>query len=94
PSPASDGYGGSIWRRPNERHTTPEQRARLPENAVWMAGHMGQFLLIAPDEQLLILRMGVAMRKDIARHRVFELFIDLLEAGSAAHHDSPRAQGA
>ncbi|MCG8589548.1 MAG: beta-lactamase family protein [Proteobacteria bacterium] len=91
PSPASDGYGGSIWRRPNERHTTPEQRARLPENAIWMAGHTGQFLLIAPDEQLLILRMGVAMRKDIARHRVFELFIDLLETGNGNHHDAPRA---
>ena len=45
-----------------------------------MAGHMGQYLLIAPRQELLVLRMGVAQKPQPARGRVFELFLELLES--------------
>lgn len=78
PSPASAEYGGSIWRQPSP--AIPDAlRARLPADLVWFAGHMGQFIVVVPSQDLVVLRMGVAFDKDLARSQVFELVADLLE---------------
>ena len=79
PSPASDHYGGSIWRLPATQ--IPETlRPRLPADLVWFAGHMGQFMVVIPSQRLVVLRMGVAMDKDGARERLFSAVADLVEA--------------
>lgn len=78
PSPASDAYGGFIWREPSDM-IPAELRARLPDDLVWFAGHMGQFTVIVPSEKLVITRIGVAFDKPAARRKVFALAADLLE---------------
>lgn len=80
PSPASAEYGGAIWRQPST--AIPDAvRARLPADLVWFAGHMGQFLVIVPSHNLVVLRMGVSFEKDQAREQVFEAVADLVEQG-------------
>lgn len=82
-SPAAEEYGGSIWRQPSDM-IPAELRERLPDDLVWFAGHMGQFNVIVPSENLVVLRMGVAFDKPAARAKVFALTADLLEAGGTA----------
>lgn len=80
PSPASTEYGGFIWRQPST--AIPDAvRARLSADLVWFAGHMGQFLVIVPSHNLVVLRMGVSFEKDQARALVFEAVADLIEQG-------------
>jgi CubicO group peptidase (beta-lactamase class C family) len=76
-SPADDGYGGFMWRAPSANASV---RARLPSDAVWFAGHMGQFVVVVPSQRLLVSRMGVALRGDHDEviDQVLELVIDLL----------------
>lgn len=77
-SPASDQYGGYLWRQPATE--IPEAlRARLPADLVWFAGHMGQFVVVVPSKNLVVLRMGVSFEKDDSRRRVFEAVADLVE---------------
>jgi CubicO group peptidase (beta-lactamase class C family) len=57
-SPASDGYGGSMWRGPTE-HVDAALRPTLPPDLVFFAGHMGQFVILVPSRKLVVLRMGV-----------------------------------
>ena len=85
-SPASPEYGGSIWRLP-AKNVPMMLRPRLPEDLVWFAGHMGQIMVVVPSRQLVVLRMGVAFDKDVAREQVFALVADLLAA------QAPPAEG-
>jgi CubicO group peptidase (beta-lactamase class C family) len=78
PSPAAAEYGGSIWRQPSDM-IPAELRQRLPEDLVWFAGHMGQFVVIVPGAELVVARLGVAFDKPAARAKVFALTADLLE---------------
>ena len=77
-SPASDQYGGYIWRQP-ATEIPDALRARLPTDLVWFAGHMGQFVVVVPSKNLVVLRMGVSFEKDDSRRRVFEAVADLVE---------------
>jgi hypothetical protein len=80
-SPASAGYGAFIWRQRSER-VDPTVRARLPDDMVWFAGHLGQYTIVVPSAKLVVLRMGVSlgssMGPDPLRTRVFELVRDLI----------------
>lgn len=78
PSPASVEYGGSVWREASE-NIPAELRARLPDDLVWFAGHMGQFMIIVPSRNLVVLRMGVAFDKALARNQAFATAADLLD---------------
>lgn len=79
PSPASADYGGMIWRHPSDM-IPADLRARLPHDLVWFAGHMGQFMIVIPSRDLVVLRMGVAHDKDLARIQTLALTADLLDA--------------
>ncbi len=79
PSPAAAEYGGLIWRQPSTA-IPDDLRARLPQDLVWFAGHMGQFIVVVPSRKLIVLRMGVAFDKDLSRVQTFSLVADLLEA--------------
>lgn len=78
-SPASAEYGGSIWRQPSTQ-IPAALRERLPQDLVWFAGHMGQFLVVVPSRNLVVLRTGVAFDKDRSRELTFQLVADLLQA--------------
>lgn len=82
-SPASPGYGGSIWRQASDK-IAPETRARLPQDTVWFAGHMGQFTIVVPSRKLVLLRMGVAqgqtMYDNLPLRQVLALAVDLLRS--------------
>jgi CubicO group peptidase (beta-lactamase class C family) len=77
PSPASDEYGGTIWRQPTH-HIPEDLRAQLPADMVFFAGVQEQLMVIVPSRRLVVLRMGVAFDTDRARRQVFQLVIDLL----------------
>ena len=57
-SPADAEYGGWIWRQASPKIYRP-LRARLPEDLVFFAGHLGQFTVVVPSRNLVVLRMGV-----------------------------------
>lgn len=80
-SPASAEYGGSIWRQASPK-VDSGLRARLPEDLVFFAGHLGQFTVVVPSKNLVVLRMGVDlgghMDHDTTLHDVLGLVADLL----------------
>ncbi|MFW6066929.1 MAG: serine hydrolase domain-containing protein [Myxococcota bacterium] len=82
PSPADPQYGGSIWRRASP-HIDPALRARLPRDLVYFAGHLGQFTVVVPSRDLVVLRMGVDLGGRVTRdgtlHAVLHLVADLLD---------------
>ena len=82
PSPASAEYGGSIWRQATP-NIAAALRARLPEDLVFFAGHLGQFTVVVPSRKLVVLRMGVdlsgSMHDDPTLQQVLELVADLLD---------------
>jgi len=57
-SPASSKYAGSMW-LDSDRGWDPALRARLPKDVAYFAGHMGQFAIVVPSQQWVVLRMGV-----------------------------------
>lgn len=52
PGDASRGYGGLFWLNKGGA------RPRLPQDAYWMAGHMGQTVMIIPSREFVMVRMG------------------------------------
>jgi len=80
-SPADAGYGGFMWREAS-RLIDPKHRERIPDDMVWFAGHLGQFMLVVPSAKLVVLRMGVSvggtMDHDLARDQTFDLVADLI----------------
>lgn len=78
-SPASAEYGGMVWRQPSQ-DIPAELRTRLPADLLWFAGHMGQFVVVVPSRNLVVLRMGVAFDKTLARNQTMALVADLLAA--------------
>jgi CubicO group peptidase (beta-lactamase class C family) len=52
PGDASRGYGGLFWlNRGNSMR-------RVPEDAYWMAGYMGQYTMVIPSRDVVIVRHG------------------------------------
>jgi CubicO group peptidase (beta-lactamase class C family) len=84
-SPASAEYGGSLWREASPS-IPAALRARLPDELVFFAGHLGQFTVVVPSRGLVLLRMGVdhggEMDDDPTLNAVLGLVADLLETPS------------
>jgi CubicO group peptidase (beta-lactamase class C family) len=82
-SPADTEYGGSIWRQASPK-IEPGLRARLPADLVFFAGHLGQFTVVVPSGNLVVLRMGVdlagGMDRDPTLHVVLRIVAELLGA--------------
>lgn len=82
-SPADPQYGGFMWRKPSP-WIAPELQRRLPDGLVYFAGHQGQFIIVVPSHDLVVLRMGVAQYAhegpDPILNAVLTLVAELLDA--------------
>lgn len=59
PANASDGqYGGHFWLNRDGGNGRKRILPGLPEEAYYMSGHEGQFVLIVPSAELIIVRLG------------------------------------
>ena len=59
PAAASDGqYGGHFWLNRDGENGRTRILPGLPEEAYYMSGHEGQFVLIVPSADLIIVRLG------------------------------------
>lgn len=56
PSPANPGYGAQIW-----LNTNHSQWQNLPESSFAFSGFQSQRVIVAPDYDLVIVRMGVTV---------------------------------
>ncbi|MDE2402359.1 MAG: serine hydrolase [Burkholderiales bacterium] len=68
PSPANPGYGGFM-----RLHDPKELPKGTATDVVYFAGLMGQYLVIIPSQQLMVLRMGVSFDQEDTKRRVFEM---------------------
>ena len=67
PSPVSEHYGYQIWlNRPNPNLEWPHPLFpdRAPQSLFSLIGHMGQYVLISPDQKLTLVRLGHSNREE------------------------------
>ena len=59
PSPRAPDYGAGLWLN---RNSGSERRVLFPgqgsPNLFAMAGHLGQYVLVSPEQKLTIVRLG------------------------------------
>lgn len=83
PSAADPIYGAYIWRLTGNNPEIPaDVRSRLPADTVWFQGHLGQFVVIVPSRNLVVLRMGVTFDKLETMSRVMTAVADILASGA------------
>jgi len=59
PSPRNAGYGAQLWlNRPEADGKARLLQGRAPASLFAAVGHGGQFLLVSPEQQLTVLRLG------------------------------------
>jgi CubicO group peptidase (beta-lactamase class C family) len=60
PSPRSPHYGAQTWlnRKPSADEEGPLFASRGPASLFALIGHMGQYVLVAPDRGLTVVRLG------------------------------------
>ena len=60
PTPTSNGwYGAQIWLNAGKRYPN------VPENMYFFSGYQGQNVFILPDEDLVVVRMGLTKNADV-----------------------------
>jgi CubicO group peptidase (beta-lactamase class C family) len=79
PSPTEPGYGGHIWRQ-SASFIPADLQARLPADLVCFSGSMGQFTVIVPSLNLVVVRMGVSFDRKRLISDVFRFTAELVEA--------------
>lgn len=58
-TPAAPDYGGALWiNRPGGGERQVLFADRGPANLFAMVGHLGQYVLVAPDQRLTLVRLG------------------------------------
>lgn len=59
PSPRNPGYGAQLWlNRPQPDGSEVLFPGRAPESLFACIGHLGQYLLVSPDQKLTVVRLG------------------------------------
>lgn len=59
PNPAAPDHGAQLWlNRPSGGESNHLFAAQGPESAFAMLGHLGQFVIVSPDQQLTVVRLG------------------------------------
>lgn len=65
PSPASPDYGGQIWlNRPSGEERDNLFDGALGEEIFAAIGHLGQYVIVAPDRRLTVVRLGQTEGED------------------------------
>lgn len=83
PSAADPIYGAYIWRlTANDPEIPADVRSKLPADTVWFQGHLGQYVVIVPSQNLVVLRMGVTFDKMESKRRVMTAVADILAANT------------
>jgi CubicO group peptidase (beta-lactamase class C family) len=95
PSPRNRGYGMQLWLnrpQPDGREVlfTKHTGAKLSANIFACLGHLGQYVIVSPDQELTIVRLGKSDRvqQESVRDRLAEI-IKLFPASTAAVSKSP-----
>lgn len=80
PSPASDYYGYQTWmNRPDDRleYAHPLFPDRAPESLFALIGHMGQYVLVSPEQGVTLVRLGHSTSEE--RPPMLQEAADILE---------------
>lgn len=78
PSPRRGNYGAQTWlNRDPPEGDDPLFADRGPDSLFAAIGHMGQFILVAPDRKLVVVRLGHSGNEQIPR--VVEELADVVE---------------
>lgn len=65
PAAASDGfYGAQFWLNRSGADGRPKYIPGVPDEAYLIAGHEGQYVLIVPDKNMVIVRTGMTRAKE------------------------------
>ena len=78
PSPAKDYYGGQLWLANMETDV-----AGIPDDAVFLRGHLGQIVAVIPSRQLVLVRLGAQGNKVTPSAFIERFLQDLAELISA-----------
>ncbi|WP_420589073.1 serine hydrolase domain-containing protein [Bacterioplanoides sp.] len=78
PSPAKDYYGGQLWLANMETDI-----AGIPDDAVFLRGHLGQIVAVIPSRQLVLVRLGAQGNKVTPSAFIERFLQDLAELISA-----------
>ncbi|MFB0611832.1 serine hydrolase domain-containing protein [Aurantiacibacter poecillastricola] len=77
PSPAADDYGGQLWlNRPVDGDRSALFGGALGEDIFGAVGHLGQYLIVAPERRLTLVRLGTT--PDEGRERLTEELADIV----------------
>lgn len=64
-SPASPDYGAQLWlNRDSDTDRDNLFAAQGPESAFALMGHLGQFVIVSPEQQLTVVRLGKTENAD------------------------------
>ena len=78
PSPASPDYGAQLWlNRPSEGERNELFAARGPDTAFAAVGHLGQYVIVSPDQSLTVVRLGKTDGPE--RHALVEQLADIVQ---------------
>ncbi|MBI1394021.1 MAG: serine hydrolase [Alphaproteobacteria bacterium] len=98
PSGASDRqYGAQFWLNFEGRDGRPADMPSLPRNAFYFAGHEGQYVVMLPDEDIVLVRLGrtrgmpAIKAADAAFGRIFDAYQGA-GAASAPETDIPATE--
>jgi CubicO group peptidase (beta-lactamase class C family) len=70
PSPRNAAYGAQLWlNRPGKEGGDMLFPDRAPRSAFACIGHLGQYMIVSPDQNLTLVRLGKTDGKDRARLR-------------------------
>jgi len=54
------GYGAGFWTNRGDQKAAPLQRPHMPRDSFMAQGSLGQYVIIIPSAQLVIVRMGIS----------------------------------
>ena len=78
PSPRSAFYGGQTWlNRESGLDREEALQDRGPETMFAAIGHMGQYVLVSPEQKLTVVRLGHSGPED--RKRMLQELLDIVE---------------
>lgn len=78
PTPVNGGYGGQVWLnrpQPSGREELFPQRGK--RNIFALIGHLGQYVIVSPDQELTLVRLGKS--DDPQRHALVEKLADIVQ---------------